>query len=69
MIHETTSEFVRHIACEHCGSSDANALYTDGHTHCFACGKTESEASQEDRERWKEAVNRVKAMKDRKSTV
>ena len=63
MIHETTSEFVRHIACEHCGSSDANALYTDQHTHCFACGKTESEASHEDRERWKEAVNRVKAMK------
>lgn len=63
MLHETTSEFVRHIACEHCGSSDANALYTDGHTHCFACGKTESEASQEDRERWKEAINRANSMK------
>ena len=33
MIHETTSEFIKHIACEHCGSSDANALYTDGHTY------------------------------------
>ena len=63
MLHETTSDFVRHIACEHCGSSDANALYTDGHTHCFACGKTESESSQEDRERWKEAINRANAMK------
>lgn len=25
--------------CEECGSSDANAHYTDGHTHCFACDK------------------------------
>lgn len=31
------SEFVTHIPCDSCGSSDANALYTDGHTHCFAC--------------------------------
>jgi len=34
---EQTSEFVMHVACDECGSSDANALYTDGHTHCFAC--------------------------------
>lgn len=26
--------------CEDCGSSDALALYSDGHTHCFSCGKT-----------------------------
>lgn len=24
--------------CDNCGSSDAKALYTDGHTHCFVCG-------------------------------
>ena len=39
--HEPTqtceSEFVRHLPCEHCGSSDANSLYTDGHTFCFKC--------------------------------
>ena len=35
-----TSKFLRHIACEHCGSSDANSLYDDGHTHCFNCGVT-----------------------------
>ena len=35
-----TSKFLRHIACEHCGSSDGNSLYDDGHTHCFACGVT-----------------------------
>ena len=39
---ERDSEFVRHIACEACGSSDANSEYTDGHTHCFACLATVS---------------------------
>jgi twinkle protein len=33
----TESEFVRHMPCENCGSSDANSLYTDGHTFCFVC--------------------------------
>lgn len=31
------STFIKHIPCETCGSSDANSLYTDGHTYCFAC--------------------------------
>jgi len=31
------AEFVAHTGCEKCGSSDANALYTDGHTYCFSC--------------------------------
>ena len=31
------SEFIRHIPCENCGSSDANSLYSDGHTFCFVC--------------------------------
>ena len=31
------SEFVRHLPCETCGSSDANSLYSDGHSFCFAC--------------------------------
>lgn len=34
---ETESEFVEHIACTECGSSDANSLYDDGHTFCFNC--------------------------------
>jgi twinkle protein len=33
----TDSEFIRHEACEACGSSDGNAIYTDGHTFCFVC--------------------------------
>lgn len=44
-----TSKFLRHIACEHCGSKDANSLYDDGHTHCFACNTTEHEREAEDR--------------------
>nr|WP_232333239.1 toprim domain-containing protein [Pseudomonas monteilii] len=35
--HETESEFVRHLPCENCGSSDANSIYTDNHQYCFAC--------------------------------
>ena len=31
------SEFVRHEACPQCGSSDANSIYSDGHTFCFVC--------------------------------
>ncbi len=34
------SKLLRHIACPECGSSDGNALYDDGHTHCFVCKKT-----------------------------
>lgn len=31
------SAFVKHVPCEKCGSSDANSLFDDGHTFCFAC--------------------------------
>ena len=31
------SEFVRHEPCSTCGSSDANSLYSDGHSFCFSC--------------------------------
>ena len=33
----TENEFVRHMPCDNCGSSDANSLYSDGHTFCFVC--------------------------------
>ena len=36
MVHDD-NEFVEHIPCQECGSSDANSLYTDGHTFCFRC--------------------------------
>lgn len=34
------STFVKHIPCDNCGSSDANSLYSDLHTHCFSCQKS-----------------------------
>jgi twinkle protein len=34
------SEYIDKGPCPDCGSSDACARYTDGHTHCFACSKT-----------------------------
>jgi len=36
MVH-LENEFVEHIPCQQCGSSDANSLYSDGHTFCFRC--------------------------------
>lgn len=36
---QDSSEFISKGSCPSCGSSDANASYTDGHTHCFSCGK------------------------------
>lgn len=31
------STFVEHVSCEHCGSSNAGSLYTDGHFFCHKC--------------------------------
>ena len=36
---EETSELIGHEGCPSCGSSDANAFYTDGHHYCFSCNK------------------------------
>lgn len=32
------SELLFKTSCPSCGSSDANAVYTDGHSYCFSCG-------------------------------
>ena len=34
---DVTSEFIRHEPCDICGSSDANSVYSDGHSYCFSC--------------------------------
>ena len=34
------SEFVKHLPCTTCSSSDGMALYSDQHTHCFVCNTT-----------------------------
>lgn len=44
------STLLRHIGCDQCGSSDGNALYSDGHTWCFVCqtyGKVDEEEEGE----------------------
>ena len=33
------TSFIKHTSCEACGSSDANAVYSDGSATCFSCKK------------------------------
>lgn len=35
--HEEDSVLLEKGPCDHCGSSDARAVYSDGHSFCFAC--------------------------------
>lgn len=49
--------FIRHENCEHCGSSDAKAVYSDDSWHCFSCKK--GSLSQE----YKEALDTNKKTK------
>ena len=44
---ENNAKFVRHTSCDHCGSSDANAVYDDGTTWCFSCETFGSEDNME----------------------
>ena len=39
--------FIKHTNCEPCGSSDANAVYSDGSTYCFSCKKTNPSGTEE----------------------
>ena len=34
------ADFIRHEACDQCGSKDNKAVYSDGSSHCFGCGFT-----------------------------
>ena len=48
-----TSRYTHKISCESCGSSDANAVYTDGHTYCFSCetyGETDESIETKEQE-------------------
>jgi twinkle protein len=33
------SDFIHHAPCDSCGSKDNVAVYSDGHSYCFGCGK------------------------------
>lgn len=41
------STLLHHTNCDHCGSSDANAVYSDGHSYCFSCGHHEQADSNQ----------------------
>ena len=41
------TSFIKHTSCEPCGSSDANAVYSDGSTYCFSCKKTNPSGTEE----------------------
>lgn len=51
--------FIEHAPCESCGSSDAKAVYTDGHTHCFKCSKTVSGGTSAPAKRKRKAAGLV----------
>ena len=34
-----SSNFLKHIPCENCGSSDARRKYAEGTSYCFSCKK------------------------------
>lgn len=37
------SQLIEKTSCDNCGSSDANAVYSDGHTYCFSCNTRKSD--------------------------
>lgn len=50
MSHETESELLHKGSCDICGSSDARAVYSDGHSYCFACDEDDAWQAGEDYE-------------------
>ena len=52
-------DFVKHISCSACGSSDANALYSDDSTYCWSCETVTG--SKRSKEYFKKKDNRVKS--------
>jgi len=43
-----TTKSTYKTACPNCASSDAFAVYPDGHGHCFSCGHHENEVNKDD---------------------
>ena len=58
MKRSVSSNFLYHTPCPHCGSSDANGFYDDGHQYCFSC-QTYTHALSEgnDNERRPESIS------------
>ena len=66
---KTESSFLKHISCNKCGSSDANALYDDGHTFCHGCHTLANEDETESHERGYEEMKRQQAMDLKKAPM
>lgn len=62
-----SSNFVKHISCEKCGSRDGNSLYDDGHTHCYACSTNVQAGSYEPpvKKKVMEIKGEIKSIADR----
>ena len=59
------SKLIKHIPCLSCGSSDARALYDDGHEWCFSCNGFTPSHEQEEQGGWQgngQAVRMKEAM-------
>jgi twinkle protein len=53
---KTESKLIKHIACDACGSSDANGLYDDNHTYCFSCNTYYNETDADELSVMRDAV-------------
>lgn len=47
LMEKEDSRFLRHEACEACGSSDAKAVYDNGSAYCFSCEKYFADSFEE----------------------
>jgi len=65
-------KFIRHIQCEDCGSSDANALYEEEFgkvsSHCFSCGDSKQDVTKENPE-WGQANGEEEDMSEQKDQM
>lgn len=63
-----SSKFIKHIECEHCGSSDGAALYDDGHSFCFVCNHRSGDGLIEpDEKHYRTVKNMIITVDERKS--
>lgn len=67
-------QFIRHMSCEACGSSDANSLYADGSSYCFSCqrahagSETPLKATQSPKSNFSAVLGAYQDIKSRKIT-
>ena len=71
---QTESTFVKHGPCSSCGSSDANAIYSDNHQVCFSCnayihGDGSVVNTNKTRARPLEMVGTIAAIQDRRISM